>query len=95
MREPRIWWAGTEKGWIMDVEQPISARAVQICVDFTLKIQSQRLLGLKPGARRDECLETIKALKIGKVSQNIIGIGDKVLYDAYKSEKKIFELGGI
>lgn len=84
MREPRMWWAGDEKGWIVDVEQPLSLKQMQICISVTENVQKQRFLSLNPGDRKDECARTIQALKMNKVSQNIIGVGDKVLFDAYK-----------
>ena len=85
MNQPRVWWAGKEKGWVIDVEQPLSIKQFQDCIDYTLKVQSERFLSLLPGDRKDECALTMQYLKSGKVSQNIIGTGDKVLFEDRKS----------
>lgn len=88
MQKPRMWWAGDEFGWVVDVEQPLTVSELQRSIEFTIKVQTDRYSCLLPGERKDECLRTIQALAQNKVSQNIIGLGDKRLYDAYKSEGK-------
>lgn len=91
MTQPRMWWAGEEKGWIIDVEQALTLSELERSIDFTLRVQSDRYLTCGSGDRRDECAKTIVALRNKKVTQNIIGTGDKILYDAYKSEgRKVF-----
>jgi hypothetical protein len=86
-----MWWAGDEKGWMIDTEIALTEGEVKRCSDFTMKVQLDRLRTIRPGTVRDECKRTIAALKAGKVIQNIVGTGDKVLYDAYKSDgKKVF-----
>ena len=91
MKQPRAWWSGDEKGWIVDVEQLLTPMELQRIIDFTLKVQSDRFITLGSGDRRDECARTITALRERKMIQNIIGVGDKVIYDAYKTDsKKIF-----
>ena len=87
-RDFRVWWAGTERGWIIDTEFGLSRPTMQRIADYTTTIQKQRLVGLLPGAKRDECVETITALEAGRIQQNIVGIGDHVVYDAYKSDEK-------
>ena len=83
----RVWWAGSDKGWMIDTEFGLSRPMMQNIADYTLKVQKQRLIGLRHGPKRDECLETIKALESGRISQNIAGKGERVLFDAYKSDK--------
>jgi len=91
MNKPRMWWAGTEQGWMIDTEIALTASETVRATEFTLKIQRDRLRGLPLGPVRDECKETIVALETFKVTQNIVGTGDKVLFDAYKSDsKKVF-----
>lgn len=90
MKQPRMWWAGDEKGWIIDVEQVLMPWEVKRCIEYTAKVQAERYFGLFGGDKKNECLRTMKALKEGKVSQNIIGTGEHVLYDAYKQQKKFF-----
>lgn len=91
MNKPRMWWAGDEQGWIVDTETALTNAEILRTIEYTRRVQEDRLHGLLPGPKRDECLRTISALANGKVMQNIIGTGDKVLFDAYKSEgKKVF-----
>ena len=91
MNKPRMWWAGAEKGWIIDTETALTASELLRSKEYTLSVQKDRLRGLTPGPVMDECKETILALEQFRVTQNIIGTGDKVLFDAYKSKgKKVF-----
>ena len=91
MNKPRMWWAGDEKGWIVDTETALTNGEVLRCIEFTSKVQKDRYRTLLPGTVKDECMRTITALSAMRVTQNLVGSGDKVLYDAYKSDsKKIF-----
>lgn len=85
MNKPRMWWAGDEKGWVVDVVHILSDSELKRCVEFTLKVQKDRYKTLFPGDRKDECLKTIVALAEGKVSQNAIGLGDHLIFDAYNN----------
>lgn len=91
-RDLNSWWAGTDKGWIVDTEFGLSAPMLDRIREFLLMVQKQRLTGLIPGSVRDECLETIKALEAGRITQNLVGKGEKVLFDAYKSTKTMVEV---
>lgn len=91
-KDLRTWWAGPERGWVVDTQFGLSKQAMERIRDFTLTVQRQRLPGLLPGTLRDECLETIKALEEGRITQNLIGQGDLVLFDAYKSNKTMVEV---
>jgi hypothetical protein len=91
VNQPRMWWGGDDKGWIIDTETALTSAEVLRCAEFTARVQADRLRTLAPGAVKDECRRTIAALSEMKVTQNIVGSGDKVLFDAYKSHgKKIF-----
>jgi hypothetical protein len=91
MMQPRMWWAGADQGWMIDTETALTEGEVLRCAQFTAKVQNDRLKTLWPGPKRDECMQTLVALGHMKITQNIVGKGDKVLYDAYKSEgKKVF-----
>ena len=94
MNKPRMWWGGAERGWIIDTETALTQTEVIRCAEYTAKVQKDRYRVLLPGEVKDECLATINALASMQITQNIIGVGDKVLFDAYKSEgKKIFAQG--
>jgi hypothetical protein len=88
----RVWWAGEELGWMIDTEIGLSARVIERLRAYTLEVQQQRLTGMLPGDKRDECLQTIRALESGRITQNIVGKGDHVLFDAYKSTKTMVEV---
>ena len=75
--------------WVVDVQFALTKNQMANVKDFLLRVQQQRLTGLMPGPVRDECLETIKALHEGRIEQNIAGVGERVLFDAYKSDKII------
>lgn len=85
MQKPRMWWAGDEHGWIIDVTDVLNDSEMKRCIDFTLKVQQDRYKMLLPGDRKDECLRTIAALAEGKVKQNIVGTGDHMIFDAYNN----------
>lgn len=91
MKQPRMWWSGDSTGWMIDTETALTDSEVLRCAEYTARVQKDRAKTLRPGPVRDECLKTIAALATLRVTQNIIGTGDKVLFDAYKSEgKKVF-----
>lgn len=91
MKQPRMWWAGDDKGWMIDTEVALTHGELIRSIEYTRTVQKDRFKTLRPGSMRDECRKTIEALDLCRVAQNIIGTGDKVLYDAYKSSgKKVF-----
>jgi hypothetical protein len=92
VKDFRVWWAGSDLGWLVDTQIGLSKQSLAKIAEFTLHTQRQRLRGLAPGTMRDECLETITALEMGRISQNIAGTGDRVLFDAYKSNKVMVEV---
>jgi hypothetical protein len=86
-KDVRAHWR--EDRWVVDTEVGLSAAALKSIADFTRTVQKQRYAALPPGDVRDECGRTIKALDDGRIAQNIAGVGDRVLFDAYKSDKII------
>lgn len=94
VKEPRMWWAGDDTGWVIDVQHLLSQAMVDRCITFTLTTQKQRLQALPLGTKRDECLRTITALECKRVRQNIIGTGDHVLYEGTAAkEARLFVHG--
>lgn len=84
MIKPRMWWAGDDNGWMVESITPLTPKEIHRSIEYTLKVQLDRYLTLKPGDRKDECLRTIEALRTGRVTQNLTQkSGDIVLYDAY------------
>lgn len=92
-RDLRTWWAGDRNGWMVEADIPLSRSMIAQVAAYTLRVQKQRLAGLPPGDRRNECERTIDALETGRVYQNFTGVGEKVLFDAYKSSKVTLDMG--
>ncbi len=84
-RDLRVYWR--EDGWVVDTDFGMSAEMLKNICDYTMRVQKQRYASLPPGPVKDECLQTIRELEAGRVRQNIAGPGDRVLFDAYKSDK--------
>ncbi len=83
------WYDGR---WVVDTDVGLAPATMVRIAEYLCKVQMQRRAGLQPGPVRDECDQTIEALMTGKIVQNIAGKGDRVLFDAYKSDK-IISLG--
>lgn len=86
-RDFRVHWR--EDGWVVDTDFGLSAESLRSICDHTARVQKQRHSSLPPGPVKDECLRTIRELEAGRIRQNIAGSGDRVLFDAYKSDKII------
>lgn len=86
-RDYRMYWR--DGGWVVDTDVGLSAASMRAIRDFTLDVQRQRYASLLPGSVKEECAQTIRALEEGRIQQNIAGVGDRVLFDAYKSDKII------
>ena len=82
-------WHG-DLGWTIDSPKGMTPTEIQRCIDFTMRVQADRLKGLLPGDRRDECVRTMHDLRTGKVTVNIAGTGERVLFDAYKADKRFW-----
>jgi len=69
LRQPAMEWRPPLGRWLLRVESPVSERVVQKCVEFMLRVQAARRLGLLPGDTRDDLDASVKALNEGKVQQ--------------------------
>lgn len=87
MKNLRTYWRSD--GWVVDTEIGLSNESLRAICDYTARVQKQRYSSLLPGPVKDECLRTIRELEAGRIRQNIAGSGDRVLFDAYKSDKII------
>jgi hypothetical protein len=85
---PMRWYE--DLGWVINVEKGMTPQEIERCIDFTLKVQTDRFVSLPPGDRKDECLRTIGDLKAKRVQVNIGGTGERVLFDAYKQQKRFW-----
>lgn len=84
-------WLG-DLGWAIDTPKGMTPMELQRAIDYTLRVQTDRWVSLAPGDRKDECFKTIQDLKMGRVHVNIAGTGERVLFDAYKQQKKYWEM---
>jgi hypothetical protein len=80
-----MWWAGDQIGWVIETRHGLTPSELERSIEFTLKVQKDRYSTLLPGERKDECMRTIVALAEKRVQQNIVGMGDHVIFDAYSN----------
>lgn len=86
-RDFRVYWRAD--GWVVDTDFGLSAPMLRNICEHTARVQKQRYASLPPGDVKEECLRTIRELEAGRIAQNIAGPGDRVLFDAYQSDKII------
>jgi hypothetical protein len=72
--------------------------AVKKCIEFMLKVQAARRLGLMPGDTRDDLDASVKALNEGKVQQwaagsQMDGSGEIEVFRTTQGTGKIITLG--
>lgn len=67
IKETPMWWDGIN--WIIQVPFTVEQRMLRPAIDYMIKVQKQRFLSLKPGPGRDDLVNSIAALKQGKVLQ--------------------------
>ncbi len=82
------YWDGTQ--WIVQSQTMLTGRQLRRIAKWLLPVQRQRLVGLSPGPKRDECLQTIKALEAGKIVCGVTG-GD--IFKATVGTGRIISLG--
>lgn len=97
-KSPAMEWRPTLGSWLLRTETPVPAWAVQRCVDFMLKVQAGRRLGLMPGDTRDDLDASVKALREGKVQQwaagpQMDGSGEIEVFRATQGTGKIISIG--
>jgi len=82
-----IWWK-PELGWVVDVPTGISVRAMEHIRQYVLKVQSERLIGIGVGDKKDECFRTIQDLHAGRMQQRIVETDDGVM-NLFSSTEKV------
>lgn len=94
----RLRWAGnkdgTERatpdgvvvGWVLDTSVGLTGQMVKTAAEYAAKVQKDRIRGMANGDDRDALIRAVRLLEAGRVKVNIAGSGDRVLFDAYKSE---------
>jgi hypothetical protein len=72
-----------ERGWMLDVPFSLSDAQVQAAIDYTLKMQSDRLLTMMPGDHKEQMTRALLALRTGGpavVRQIVVTSPEAVLY---------------
>ena len=98
MKQPAMEWRPAMGRWLLRTESPLPEWAAKRCMDFMLKIQAARRLGLPPGDRRDDLDASVKALQEGRISQwaagpSMDGSGEIEIFRATAGTGKIFSMG--
>ena len=100
VKQPAMEWRPALDGgtWLLRTETPVPQWVVQKCIDFMLKVQAARRLGLMPGDTRDDLDASIKALHAGKVKQwaagpQMDGSGEIEVFRTTQGTGKIITLG--
>ena len=80
------------------IAEALGVRIIQRCVDFMLKVQAGRRLGLMPGDTRDDLDASVKALREGKVQQwaagpSMDGSGEIEVFRSSAGTGKIISMG--
>lgn len=97
-RQPAMEWRPALGCWLLRTETPMPAWAERRCVEFLLRVQEQRRVGLGPGDQRDDLDASVEALKAGRVRQwaagsDMDGRGEIEVYRATQGTGKIISLG--
>jgi len=97
-RQPAMEWRPALDCWLLRTESPLPGWAVQRCVEFMLRVQSARRVGLGPGDTRDDLDASVVALREGRVRQwaagpQMDGSGEIEVFRATQGTGKIISLG--
>ena len=97
-QQPAMEWRPASKCWYLRTETPVPEWAVKRCIDFMLKVQAARRLGLMPGDTRDDLDASVKALQENRVWQwaagaQMDGSGEIEVFRATQGTGKIISLG--
>lgn len=88
MQSTPAYWDGTR--WVVNSQTALTPGQLKRIGEWLLPIQRQRLTGLPPGTKRDECAQTIKALEAGRIVCGVTG-GD--FFKATTGTGRIISLG--
>ena len=83
------YWEGAR--WIVQSQTALSDDQLRRIGAWLRKVQVERRVGLRPGAMRDECDETIRALDEGRIVCGVREGGD--VFRASQGTGKIISLG--
>jgi beta-phosphoglucomutase-like phosphatase (HAD superfamily) len=70
MRAPRVHYSD-QHGWLVDTQFPMTRLMLQACVDFTTKVQKQRISNMFIGMQRDRAAAALKKLSVETIQQNL------------------------
>lgn len=61
-----------QHGWRVDTQFPMTKLMLKACIDFTAKVQRQRISNMPVGPQRDRCVEALKKLSVETIRQVIV-----------------------
>jgi len=70
MRPPRVHYSD-DHGWLVDTQFPMTGLMLKACIDFTRKVQAQRIMNMPIGPMRDRAAEALKKLSVTTLRQNL------------------------
>lgn len=94
---PRIHY--TDHGWLVDTVFPMTPRQLKVCIDYTRKVQQQRINGMPLGELRDNSQKALDSLSAATIKQNLQTRNpwerDKIAYmaDGNHEKNRIISLG--
>lgn len=94
---PRVHY--TAHGWLVDTVFPMTPRQLQVCIDYTRKVQQQRINGMPLGDQREQAQLALDTLSVKTIKQNLQTRNpwerDKIAYmaDGNHDPKRIISLG--
>ena len=70
MKPPRVHWDAVA-GWVVDTDLDLMPHELQACVNFTRKVQTDRILAMPRGDRREQAERALSELSVGTLRQNV------------------------
>lgn len=95
---PRVHWHPVN-GWLVDTVFPMTRAQLKVCIDYTRKVQAQRIAGMPRGELREQAEKALLALSVNTIRQNLQSKSpwerDKIAFmgDGGAEKSKIISLG--
>jgi hypothetical protein len=64
----KMTWAGTDKGWILETDNPVSQSVFLKIWDYTMRDQKRQMATMKPGPEREVYQDAFSHLKDMKIT---------------------------
>lgn len=70
-KAPRVHW-DAEQGWVVDTQIALSPAQLQRVIAHTKRIQSERVLAMPRGDRKDQATQALKSLSLRSLKVNLL-----------------------